>query len=183
MNASSSSNDHLPRGHLLSGDYRVVFGGAVIKEVNLLLILAGILLGPFLLNWRAVKANLRGLKVDRNLPLRISAGDVLSVDLNLTNTRKKLGSWAVVVQKQIQRKPPTDATIIAASRRCGPACCSLTPPLGNRAKASTVAGWSSAAATAWGRCGLPRDSLLDCSPARSPSASLKRSSCCRAWAG
>jgi uncharacterized protein (DUF58 family) len=82
----------------------LVFGGAVIKEVNLLLILAGMLLGPFLLNWRAVKANLRGLKVDRNLPLRISAGDVLSVDLNLTNTRKKLGSWAVVVEEQIQRE-------------------------------------------------------------------------------
>ncbi len=82
----------------------LVSGGAVIKEVNLLLILAGMLLGPFLLNWRAVKANLRGLKVDRSLPLRISAGDVLSVDLNLTNTRKKLGSWAVVVEEQIQRE-------------------------------------------------------------------------------
>ena len=82
----------------------LVFGGAVIKEVNLLLILAGMLLGPFLLNWRAVKANLCGLKVERNLPLRICAGDVLSVDLNLTNTRKKLGSWAVVVEEQIQRE-------------------------------------------------------------------------------
>ncbi len=82
----------------------LVFGGAMIKEVNLLLILAGMLLGPFLLNWRAVKANLRGLKVERNLPLRICAGDVLSVDLNLTNTRKRLSSWAVVVEDQIQRE-------------------------------------------------------------------------------
>jgi uncharacterized protein (DUF58 family) len=82
----------------------LVFGGAVIKEVNLLLVLAGMLLGPFLLNWRAVKANLRGLKIDRNLPLHVCAGDVLSVDLNLTNTRKKLGCWAVVVEEQIQRE-------------------------------------------------------------------------------
>jgi uncharacterized protein (DUF58 family) len=82
----------------------LVFGGAIIKEVNLLLILAGMLLGPFLLNWRAVKANLRGLKVDRNLPHRICAGDVLSVDLNLTNTRQNLGCWAVVVEEQIQRE-------------------------------------------------------------------------------
>jgi uncharacterized protein (DUF58 family) len=83
----------------------LVFGGAIIKEVNLLLILAGMLLGPFLLNWRAVRSNLRGLSVDRNLPLHVCAGDVLSVDLNLTNTRKKLGSWAVVVEEQIQREP------------------------------------------------------------------------------
>ena len=34
------------------------------KEVNLLLILAGMLLGPLLLNWQAVRANLRGLRVD-----------------------------------------------------------------------------------------------------------------------
>jgi uncharacterized protein (DUF58 family) len=82
----------------------LVFGGAVIKEVNLLLVLAGMLLGPFLLNWRAVKANLRGLTIDRSVPLHVCAGDVLSVDLNLTNTRKKLGCWAVVVEEQIQRE-------------------------------------------------------------------------------
>jgi uncharacterized protein (DUF58 family) len=82
----------------------LVFGGAIIKEVNLLLILAGMLLGPFLLNWRAVKMNLRGLTIDRDLPLHACAGDVFSVDLNLTNTRKKLGSWAVVVEEQIQRE-------------------------------------------------------------------------------
>ena len=32
----------------------LVLGGAMLKEVNLLLILAGMLLGPMLLNWRAV---------------------------------------------------------------------------------------------------------------------------------
>jgi uncharacterized protein (DUF58 family) len=82
----------------------VVFGGAMLKEVNLLLILAGMLLGPFLLSWRAVRANLRGLTIDRNLPLRISAGDLLSIDLNLTNTRRRLGCWAVEVEDQIQRE-------------------------------------------------------------------------------
>jgi uncharacterized protein (DUF58 family) len=83
----------------------LVFGGAVIKDVNLLLILAGMLLGPLLLNWHAVRANLRGLQIERNVPPRICAGDVLSVDLNLTNNRRKLGCWAVVVEEQIQREP------------------------------------------------------------------------------
>jgi uncharacterized protein (DUF58 family) len=83
----------------------IVFGGAMLKEVNLLLVLSGMLLGPFLVNWRAVRANLRGLKVERNLPLRVCAGDLLSVDLNLTNTRPRLGCWAVVVEENIQREP------------------------------------------------------------------------------
>jgi uncharacterized protein (DUF58 family) len=82
----------------------VVFGGAFLKEVNLLLILAGMLLGPFLLSRRAVRANLRGVKVDRGLPLRIGAGDLLSVDLSLTNPRRRLGCWAVVIEEKIQRE-------------------------------------------------------------------------------
>jgi uncharacterized protein (DUF58 family) len=81
-----------------------VFGGATLKGVNLLLILAGMLLGPLLLNWRAVYTNLRGLKVERSLPLTICAGDLLSVDLSLTNTRRGLGCWAVVVEETIQRE-------------------------------------------------------------------------------
>ena len=82
----------------------LVFGGAVSKEVNLLLILAGMLLGGLLLNWRAVRVMLRGLKIERQLPSRLSAGDLLSVNLSLTNTRPRLGSWAVVAEEQIQRE-------------------------------------------------------------------------------
>jgi uncharacterized protein (DUF58 family) len=81
----------------------VVFGGALFKEVNLLLILAGMLLGPVLLNWHSVRSNLRGLRVERKLPRGLSAGDWLSVSLRLGNARRRLGAWAVVVQEQIER--------------------------------------------------------------------------------
>jgi uncharacterized protein (DUF58 family) len=81
----------------------IVFGGALFKEVNLLLILAGMLLGPVLLNWQAVATNLRGLRVDRKLPRGLSAGDWLSVSLQLSNARRRLGTWAVVVEEQIER--------------------------------------------------------------------------------
>jgi uncharacterized protein (DUF58 family) len=82
----------------------LVLVGAVSKDVNLLLILAGMLLGALLLNWRAVRAALNGLKIERQLPSRLCAGDVLSVNLSLTNTRPRLGSWGVVVEEQIQRE-------------------------------------------------------------------------------
>ena len=82
----------------------VVFGGALLKEVNLLLILAGMLLGPVLLNWRSVGANLHGLRVQRKLPRGLSAGDWLSVCLGLTNDRRRLGCWGVEVEDQIQRE-------------------------------------------------------------------------------
>ena len=85
----------------------VVFGGAMLKEVNLLLILAGMLLGPLLLNWQTVRVNLRGLKTKRKLPRGLCAGEPLSVNLVLTNTRPRLGCWGVVVEEQIRRE--TDA--------------------------------------------------------------------------
>jgi uncharacterized protein (DUF58 family) len=81
----------------------VVLGGALFKEVNLLLILAGMLIGPVLLNWQAVRTNLLGLRVDRKLPQGLAAGDRLSVSLSLTNARRRLGAWAVVVEEQIRR--------------------------------------------------------------------------------
>ena len=53
----------------------VVFGGAIFKEVNLLLILAGMLLGPLLLNWRAVRRQSARAERRSQLPLRLCAGD------------------------------------------------------------------------------------------------------------
>ncbi len=47
----------------------VVLGGAILHGLNLLLILSGMLLGPLLLNWRLVGATLRGLRIQRRLPL------------------------------------------------------------------------------------------------------------------
>ena len=87
----------------------VVFSGALVKEVNLLLILAGMMLGPILLNWRSVGANLRGLRLERKLPLGLSAGDRLSVAIRMVNPRRRLGAWGVVVEEQIHRVTP-DAT-------------------------------------------------------------------------
>ena len=40
----------------------MVFGVAISREVNLLLMLAGILVGPLVFSWRAVRLTLRGLR-------------------------------------------------------------------------------------------------------------------------
>ena len=82
----------------------IVLSGAVFKEVNLLLVLAGMLLGPLLANWRAVAANLRGLNLQRKLPQTLCAGDPLSVSLQLDNPRRRLATWAMVAEEQIHRE-------------------------------------------------------------------------------
>lgn len=79
-----------------------IVGGAVMRQINLLILLAGLMIGPLILNWRLVVATLRGLDVRRGLPDRVFAGDLLMVDVIVANARRRLGSWAVVAQDWIQ---------------------------------------------------------------------------------
>ena len=88
----------------------MVFGGALVRDVNLLLILAGMMVGPVLFSWRAVRLTLRGLRVRRKVPQGICAGDLLAVTLGLENTRRRIGSWAVVVEDRLQREKPADCS-------------------------------------------------------------------------
>jgi uncharacterized protein (DUF58 family) len=76
--------------------------GAVLREINLLLALAGMMIGIFVYNWWKVITALYLLQVNRRIPERICAGDLLVVDLELTNHRTRGDSWSIVVEDQIQ---------------------------------------------------------------------------------
>jgi len=86
----------------------IVFVGAMVRDVNLLLILSGLLVGPLVFSWRMVGRTLRGLGVQRKVPQTVCAGDLLVAGISLTNTRRRLGSWAVVVDEQLQRETDHD---------------------------------------------------------------------------
>src|SRR5437879_2184707 len=81
-----------------------LLAGAITRQINLLMILFGMLAGPLLLSWRMVKASLKRLEIERTLPGSISAGDLLHVKLKLTNRRRRLGSWALVAGDSIERE-------------------------------------------------------------------------------
>ena len=68
-----------------------VVTGAVLREVNLLLVVAGMMLFPFLLNWRTVVVGMRDLTVRRRFPEAVRAGDLLVVDIELRKQPKRLG--------------------------------------------------------------------------------------------
>jgi len=78
-----------------------VFVGAVLGEVNLLLLLGGMLLGPLWLSYRLVVKTLRGLEVHRVAPADVCSGDLVVVKLAVTNRRRRLGSWALTVEEEI----------------------------------------------------------------------------------
>ena len=165
----------------------VVFGGALFKEVNLLLILAGMLLGPVLLNWQAVGTNLFGLRVERKLPRGLSAGDWLSVGLSLSNARRRLGAWAVVVEDQIQRLTAAADAHRGPPQRPDVLCPDVLFPYvpAGQSRKGGYRGrlFAAQAAISSARCGFPRGFPSGCFPAPSRWESARRSLSCPGWDG
>lgn len=80
-----------------------IIGGGVLRGINLLFVLAGMMIGPLVYNWRMVVVMLRRLRVRRVLPEGVCAGDLLVVEFEATSTAQRGGSSAIVVSDRIER--------------------------------------------------------------------------------
>jgi uncharacterized protein (DUF58 family) len=110
--------------------YLVVMGfmlaGALLRDINLLLLVFGLMFAALLLSWRHVARSLRKLRVRRELPSSVCAGEPLVVDLHALNGRRHGTSWAVVVEDRIcreaqgakaEKSPPLKPRILFARLR------------------------------------------------------------------
>ncbi|MEK6250073.1 MAG: DUF58 domain-containing protein, partial [Planctomycetales bacterium] len=70
-----------------------VITGSILREVNLLMIMSGMMLFPLLFNWRSAVSALKGLQVRRQLSPTIAAGDLLVVNVEISKpvTRRLFG--------------------------------------------------------------------------------------------
>ena len=80
-----------------------IVGGAMMRQINLLMVIAGMMGGLLLYNWRAVVVAMKGLEVRRRLPEGICAGDLLVVDLELTSTCGRGSARSIAVEDKIRR--------------------------------------------------------------------------------
>ena len=80
-----------------------IVGGAVIREINLLLFVAGIMLCPLVLSWRLLVRMLASVSVERRLPHGVGAGELFSVKLVVSNLHRRLGVWGLVVESEIRK--------------------------------------------------------------------------------
>jgi uncharacterized protein (DUF58 family) len=78
-----------------------VLGGSV-RGFNLLVILAGLMVGILLMQWRFCRATLPGLSVRRTLPREAFAGSPFKVRFSLTNHRRLLPAWLVRLEDRIR---------------------------------------------------------------------------------
>lgn len=80
-----------------------IFLAAMVRQVNLLLLLAGVIAGPLFLSWLLTRRNLAHLSVKRRMPSRVCANDLLVVDLEVVPTSPRSRSWLVSVTDRITR--------------------------------------------------------------------------------
>jgi uncharacterized protein (DUF58 family) len=83
-----------------------VLGGAVLRNVNLLVALAGLMVATLLIHYQLIVRQLAGLNIERVVPPRIGAGDPLEVEVTIT--RREMGGTVFALQylEQIRRVQP-----------------------------------------------------------------------------
>lgn len=81
----------------------LILVAAMLRDINLLIILFGMMLGLLVFSWRYLAVAFRGLQVERRLPRSIGAGDLLDVEIEVSNRRRSETAWMISVEDRIQR--------------------------------------------------------------------------------
>jgi uncharacterized protein (DUF58 family) len=79
-----------------------IFGGAIIRQINLLMFVAGIMFGPLLMSWWLSKKTLQKLQVKRSLARGVGAGELLVVDLQVQNRRRRGTCYGLVIEDNVR---------------------------------------------------------------------------------
>ncbi len=82
------------------------FTGSVVRDSNPMLLLAGMLVSPLALSLGFALGGLRRIEVSRQLPSSVCVGERLTVELACSNQRRRLTSWAVVVEDVLRYEGP-----------------------------------------------------------------------------
>ncbi len=75
--------------------------GAILRDVNLLIILGGTLFATLLVQWRVCAKTLYGLNCYRRLPRSMQARKSFEVEIGIKNPKRWLGSWLVLAQDRM----------------------------------------------------------------------------------
>ena len=92
-----------------------IVGGAIMREVNMLVILSGMLFGPLLLHWRLTISSLENLSFRRKFNNPIMAGVETRMEILLENHHRRWGVWFVQLHDRIRKvnqDSPADASEI-----------------------------------------------------------------------
>ena len=86
--------------------------GAVLRNVNLLLLMSGLMFGILIVNWRVGVFRLKTLSARRSLPHRVHANQLANIQW-ICGNRSRISAWSLEVRDTVNRDKV--ATIAAAS--------------------------------------------------------------------
>ncbi len=118
-----------------------IFFGAVIRDINLLILLAGAMIGLLLLQWRFNVRTLVGLTVGRRMPRATTVGRETEIEVSIHNPKRLLGAWLVLIEDPLRMEAPkarklslTGASVIDEVRPRGIGVCQYQLKFNERGK-------------------------------------------------
>ena len=87
--------------------------GARIRDINLLVLLFGFLVGPLIFSWAAIVIFLRGIEVSRQVPREAVVGEPFDVRITLSNRKRRFASWGVAVDDRVENVSANSPTAAA----------------------------------------------------------------------
>lgn len=88
-----------------------IFMGAVLRDINLLILIAAAMIGLLLLQWRFSIGTIDKLTASRKLPDRISQGNSVCCQLTVANPKRWLGAWLVLAEDSVYQVAPKVSTL------------------------------------------------------------------------
>lgn len=85
--------------------------GAVLRNVNLLIVMAGMMYAPLLLNWRYGIRRLKSLRARRRLPSQLHAKELANIQWTCENRLSGFAAWNVIIYDRIERAPESQQTL------------------------------------------------------------------------
>jgi uncharacterized protein (DUF58 family) len=95
-----------------------ILAASLIRQMNLLMILYGVLTGPLLLSWPLVRRQLKRVDVTRHAPKTVVAGEPFSVDVEIANGRRG-ASFGLAVRDELERRGREGTPNVAVDVYCG----------------------------------------------------------------
>ena len=89
-----------------------IFLGALLRDINLLILLAGSMIGLLLLQWRFNTRTLIGLTAQRYLPRNSFVAVETSVEMRVANPKVWLGAWLILVEDPLHKRLPNAVKLI-----------------------------------------------------------------------
>ena len=101
--ATNQYRVRMPREAVIYGLILLVLcAGALLGGSNMLMLVFGLMAGPFVLNGQITLGILKRLAVARSLPDQATVGERFRVKLTLANRKRLLSSWMVSVEDVVQ---------------------------------------------------------------------------------